>query len=184
DFQLFYALSREDFGVTLLTHREPGKDGYYLLMISPKDDLSEQEDTAKEIPFVLDTSGSMAESGKMEKARAALLYGIRILRPQDRFNVISFAGEERLMETRMIQADDQGRKRGETFVQSLRPVGGTNINQALLVAMQQFESSNRPKILIFMTDGLPTVGVTNPTQIVDNARAAKVQGMRLFTFGV
>jgi Ca-activated chloride channel family protein len=50
--------------------------------------------------------------------------------------------------------------------------------------MQQFESSNRPKILIFMTDGLPTVGVTNPTQIVDNARAAKVQGMRLFTFGV
>ena len=184
DFQLFYGLSREDFGVTLLTHREPGKDGYYLLMISPKDDWTEQEYTAKDIVFVLDTSGSMAEAGKMEKARAALLYGIRILRPQDRFNVVSFAGEERLMETRMITADDQGRKRGEEFTQSLRPVGGTNINQALLSAMQQFESGNRPKILIFMTDGLPTVGVTNATQIVDNVRAAKVPGMRLFTFGV
>ncbi|MGH9875201.1 MAG: VIT and vWA domain-containing protein [Pyrinomonadaceae bacterium] len=184
DFQLFYGLSREDFGVTLLTHRDAGKDGYYLLMISPKDDWSEQEYTAKDIVFVLDTSGSMAEAGKMEKARAALLYGIRILRPQDRFNVVSFAGEERLMESRMITADDQGRKRGEEFAQSLRPVGGTNINQALLAAMQQFESSSRPKILIFMTDGLPTVGVTNATQIVDNARAAKVPGMRLFTFGV
>ena len=184
DFQLFYGLSREDFGVTLLTHREPGKDGYYLLMISPKDEWSEQEYTAKDIVFVLDTSGSMAEAGKMEKARAALLYGIRILRPQDRFNVVSFAGEERLMETRMMTADDQGRKRGEEFAQSLRPVGGTNINQALLAAMQQFESGNRPKILIFMTDGLPTVGVTNATQIVDNVRAAKVPGMRLFTFGV
>ena len=184
DFQLFYGLSREDFGVTLLTHRDAGKDGYYLLMISPKDDWSEQEYTAKDIVFVLDTSGSMAEAGKMEKARAALLYGIRILRPQDRFNVVSFAGEERLMETHMITADDQGRKRGEEFVQSLRPVGGTNINQALLSAMQQFESGNRPKILIFMTDGLPTVGVTSATQIVDNARAAKVPGMRLFTFGV
>jgi Ca-activated chloride channel family protein len=184
DFQLFYGASREDFGVTLLTHREPGKDGYYLLMISPKDEWAEQEYTAKDIVFVLDTSGSMAEAGKMEKARAALLYGIRILRPQDRFNVVSFAGEERLMESRMITADDQGRKRGEEFAQSLRPVGGTNINQALLSAMQQFESSNRPKILIFMTDGLPTVGVTNPTLIVDNARAAKVPGMRLFTFGV
>ncbi|HKB64437.1 MAG TPA: VIT and VWA domain-containing protein [Pyrinomonadaceae bacterium] len=184
DFQLFYGASREDFGVTLLTHREPGKDGYYLLMISPKDDWSEQEYTAKDIVFVLDTSGSMAEAGKMEKARAALLYGIRILRPQDRFNVVSFAGEERLMEARMITADDQGRKRGEEFAQSLRPVGGTNINQALLSAMQQFEPSNRPKILIFMTDGLPTVGVTNPTLIVDNARAARVPGMRLFTFGV
>ena len=184
DFQLFYGLSREDFGVTLLTHREPGKDGYFLLMISPKDDWSEQEYTAKDIVFVLDTSGSMAEAGKMEKARAALLYGIRILRPQDRFNVISFAGEERLMESRMITADDQGRKRGEAFAQSLRPVGGTNINQSLLAAMRQFETSNRPKILVFMTDGLPTVGETNPTQIVDNARKARIPGVRLFTFGV
>ena len=184
DFQMFYGLSSEDFGVTLLTHREPGKDGYYLLMISPKDDWSEQEYTAKDIVFVLDTSGSMAEAGKMEKARAALLYGIRILRPQDRFNVISFAGEERLMENRMITADDQGRKRGEEFAQSLRPVGGTNINQALLAAMQQFESGNRPKILVFMTDGLPTVGVTNAEQIVANTRNARMPGVRLFTFGV
>jgi Ca-activated chloride channel family protein len=184
DFQLFYGLSREDFGVTLLTHREPGKDGYYLMMISPKDDWSEQEYTAKDIVFVLDTSGSMADAGKMEKARAALLYGIRILRPQDRFNVVSFAGEERLMESRMIAADDQGRKRGEEFAQSLRPAGGTNINEALLAAMQQFESGNRPKILVFMTDGLPTVGITGVTQICDNARNARTPGMRLFTFGV
>jgi Ca-activated chloride channel family protein len=153
-------------------------------MISPKDEWSEQEYTAKDIMFVLDTSGSMEAAGKMEKARAALLYGIRILRPQDRFNVISFAGEERLMEPRMITADDKGRKRGETFAESLRPVGGTNINEALLAAMQQFENSNRPKILIFMTDGLPTVGVTSAEQIVANARAARTPGMRLFTFGV
>ncbi len=184
DFQLFYTLSKEDFGVTLVTHRDAGKDGYYLLMISPKDDWSEQEYTAKDIVFVLDTSGSMAEEGKMEKARAALLYGIRILRPQDRFNVVSFAGEERLMEARMIAADDKGRRRGEEFTQSLRPSGGTNINQSLLTAMQQFESSNRPKILVFMTDGLPTVGVTNAKRIVENAHATKVNGLRLFTFGV
>src|SRR5712664_385165 len=147
DFQLFYALSREDFGVTLLTHREPGKDGYFLLMVSPKDDWSEQEYAAKDIVFVLDTSGSMAEAGKMEKARAALLYGIKILRPQDRFNVISFSGDERLMEPRMITADDQGRKRGVAFAQALRPGGGTNINQTLLTSMQQFQAGARPKIL-------------------------------------
>ena len=184
DFQLFYALSREDFGMTLLTHREPGKDGYYLLMISPRDDLSEQEFSAKDIVFVLDTSGSMAEAGKMEKARAALLYGIRILRPQDRFNVISFAGEEHLMETGMIAADEQGRKRGEAFAQSLRPVGGTNINQSLLASLRQFEAGDRPKFLIFLTDGLPTVGETNAGRIVDNARAARIPGVRIFTFGV
>jgi Ca-activated chloride channel family protein len=184
DFQLFYTISKEDFGLTLLTQREAGKDGYFLLMISPKDDWSEQEYSAKDVVFVVDTSGSMAEEGKMEKARAALLYGIRILRPQDRFNVISFAGEEHLMESGLVAADDQGRRRGETFVKALRPVGGTNINQSLLTSLAQFEGGSRPKILVFMTDGLPTVGETNVTRIVENASAARKTDVRLFTFGV
>ncbi|HET6669400.1 MAG TPA: VIT and VWA domain-containing protein [Pyrinomonadaceae bacterium] len=184
DFRLFYTLSNQDFGVSLLTHREAGKDGYFLLMISPKDDWREQEYAAKDIVFVLDTSGSMAEEGKMEKARAALLYGIRILRPKDRFNVISFAGEERLFETGLIAADDEGRKRGETFVQGLRPVGGTNINEAVLAALRQFRVSDRPKMIVFMTDGLPTAGETNPTRILDNAIQSRIPGLRLFSFGV
>lgn len=184
DFQLFYALSRDDFGLSLLTHREPGKDGYFLLMLSPKDEIAEQEYAAKDIIFVLDTSGSMAEDGKMEKARAALLFGVRSLHDQDRFNVVSFAGEERLMESGLIAADVRGRARGEQFVKALRPTGGTNINSALLAAMRQFDSSTRPRMLVFMTDGLPTVGETAPARIIQNARDARVQGLRLFTFGV
>ncbi len=186
DFQLFYTISREDFGLTLLTHREPGKHGYFLLMISPKDDWSEQEYSAKDVVFVVDTSGSMAEEGKMEKARAALLYGVRILRPQDRFNIISFAGEERLMEAGLINADDKGRARGEAFVKALRPVGGTNINQSLLASLRQFSDADRdrPKMLVFMTDGLPTVDETNVSRIIDNVRKTAKPGVRLFTFGV
>lgn len=184
DFQLFYTISKEDFGLTLLTHREPGKDGYFLLMISPKEDWSDQEYSAKDVVFVVDTSGSMAEAGKMEKARAALLYGIRILRPQDRFNVISFAGEEHLMESGLINADEKGRERGEAFVKALKPVGGTNINQSLLASMKQFSEGARPKMLVFMTDGLPTVSETNVNRIVDNVNKVRVPGVRLFTFGV
>ncbi|HEX8423113.1 MAG TPA: VIT and VWA domain-containing protein, partial [Pyrinomonadaceae bacterium] len=184
DFQLFYTLSGEDFGLSLLTHREPGKDGYFLLMISPKDNWAESEYTAKDVVFVIDTSGSMAEEGKMEKARAAMLFGVKTLRADDRFNVISFAGEEHLMESGLIQADERGRARGIEFVQKLRPTGGTNINGAMQAGLKQFDSSDRPKMLIFMTDGLPTVGVTNPPTIIDNARAAKTGNTRLFTFGV
>ncbi|HKG47811.1 MAG TPA: VIT and VWA domain-containing protein [Pyrinomonadaceae bacterium] len=186
DFQLFYTISKEDFGLTLLAHREAGKHGYFLLMISPKDDWSEQEYSAKDVVFVVDTSGSMADEGKMEKARAALLYGVRILRPQDRFNIISFAGEEHLMEARLIAADEKGRARGETFVKALKPMGGTNINQSLLASLRQFSESDRerPKMLVFMTDGLPTVDETNVTRIVDNVRKAVRPGVRLFTFGV
>ena len=184
DFQLFYTISKEDFGLTLLTHREPGRDGYFLLMISPKTDWSEKEYTAKDVVFVVDTSGSMGEDDKMEKARSALLYGIGILRPQDRFNVVSFAGEEHLMEAGLISADEIGRKRGAEFVKSLRPSGGTNINQSLLTSMRQFVTGDRPKLLIFLTDGLPTVGETNVNRIIDNVRGTKNTGVRLFTFGV
>ncbi|HEX7177410.1 MAG TPA: VIT and VWA domain-containing protein [Pyrinomonadaceae bacterium] len=184
DFQLFYTLTNADFGLTLLTHREPGKHGYFLLTISPKDKLREEEYAAKDIVFVLDTSGSMAAEGKMEKARAALLFGVRSLRDGDRFNVINFAGEEHLMSGGLIAADGAGRARGEEFVKALRPLGGTNINAALLAGMRQFEQSERPRMLVFMTDGLPTVGETNAQRIVDNARQARVAGLRVFTFGV
>jgi Ca-activated chloride channel family protein len=184
DFQLFYTISREDFGLSLLTHREPGKDGYFLMMLSPKDDWSETEYAAKDIVFVLDTSGSMNDAGKMEKARDALLFGVQSLHAEDRFNVISFAGEERLMESAMITADEKGRARGEEFVKKLRATGGTNINDALRAAFKQFTPSDRPKMLVFLTDGLPTVGETNITRIIENARSTRVQGVRLFTFGV
>jgi len=184
DFQLFYTLSNNDFGMSLLTYREPGKDGYFLLTLSPKDNISEKELVNKDIVFVLDTSGSMAEDEKMEKARAALLFGIRGLRDGDRFNVISFAGEERLMETGLIAANAAGKKRGEEFVGKLTPTGGTNINDSLRAALRQFDSSDRPKMLVFMTDGLPTVGESNVEKILANAKAIKVENLRLFTFGV
>ncbi|HEX8921692.1 MAG TPA: VIT and VWA domain-containing protein, partial [Pyrinomonadaceae bacterium] len=184
DFQLFYTISREDFGLSLLTHREPGKDGYFLMMLSPKDDWSETEYAAKDIVFVLDTSGSMNDEGKMEKARSALLFGVKSLRDADRFNIISFAGEERLMESGMIQADAAGRARGEAFVNKLKATGGTNINDALRAGFRQFTESDRPKMLVFMTDGLPTVGETNIQRIIENAHGVRTRGVRLFTFGV
>jgi Ca-activated chloride channel homolog len=184
DFQLFYGLSNDDFGMTLLTHREPGKDGYFLLMLSPKDELSERELVNKDIVFVLDTSGSMAEEGKMEKARAALLFGIRSLRDGDRFNVINFAGEEHLMERELINADATGRRRGEEFVKNLLPTGGTNINDSLIASMKQFEKNNRPKMLVFMTDGRPTVGETNIDKINANLQKSRNVDVRIFPFGV
>ena len=183
DFQLFYGLSNDDFGMSLITHREPGKDGYFLLMLSPKDELAERELVNKDIVFVLDTSGSMADEGKMEKARSALLFGIRTLRDGDKFNVISFAGEEHLMEKGLIRADAAGKKRGEAFVQKLRPTGGTNINDSLTASMRQFDKSDRPKMLVYMTDGLPTVGETNVEKIIDNLNKAKTVDVRIFPFG-
>jgi Ca-activated chloride channel family protein len=184
DLQIFYGLSDSDFGMSLMTYREAAKDGYFLLVLSPKDNIAEKELVNKDIVFVLDTSGSMADAGKMEKARSALLFGIKSLRDGDRFNVINFAGEEHLMESGLINADATGKKRGETFVNRLQPTGGTNINDSLIAAMKQFQRSDRPKMLVFMTDGLPTVGETRAENIVQNLKGKTVEGVKVFTFGV
>jgi Ca-activated chloride channel family protein len=183
DLQLFYGLSDEEFGMSLVTYREPGKDGYFMLMLSPKDDLSERELINKDIVFVLDTSGSMADEGKMEKARAALLFGVRTLREADRFNIISFSGEEHVMEPGLITANSVGKKKGEEFVTRLKPTGGTNINDALIAAAKQFDSSDRPKMMVFMTDGLPTVGERDVSKIIANFKDSKKVDLRLFPFG-
>ncbi|MDQ3633721.1 MAG: VIT and VWA domain-containing protein [Acidobacteriota bacterium] len=184
DFQLFYGLSDKDFGMSLLTYREPGKDGYFLLTISPSEKLSNREIVEKDVVFVIDTSGSMADEGKMTKAQPALNFGIQSLNEGDRYNVINFSGEEHLMETGLISANNGGKKKGVEFVKALKSNGGTNIDDALKAALKQFDSSSRPKMLVFLTDGLPTVGEQNVDKIIANANELKIKGLRMFPFGV
>ncbi len=184
DFQLFYNFSEQDFGVSLLTYREPGKDGYFLLLVSPKAQLDEREVAAKDVVFVLDTSGSMGEDNKMEKAKSALRHGVNSLSPRDRFNIISFAGEEHLMSERLIAGDEAGKKEGRAFIERMNATGGTNINDALMAAFKQIQSSDRPQMIVLLTDGQPTAGETLPKRILENIKQANKAQVRLFTFGV
>lgn len=185
DFQLFWAPSAREVGLSLFTYREPGRDGYYLLLLSPPTTVDERAYAAKDVVFVVDVSGSMAEEGKIDKARRALEYGIRGLGAGDRFNVVAFSGDTRLMESGLIAATAEGRRRGAEWVRRLSPQGGTNIDEALVAGMQQFpREAGRPRMLVFLTDGLPTVGDTSVARILEHTRAARREGVRLFTFGV
>jgi Ca-activated chloride channel homolog len=184
DFQLFYTLSDRDFGVSLLTYREPGKDGYFMLLVSPKAELDDKDSSAKDVTFVIDTSGSMADEGKMEKAKAALRFGVNLLDRRDRFNIISFAGEEHILSESLIAADEKGKREAGEFIERMRATGGTNINDALLAAFKQTQASERPQMVVLITDGQPTVGVTQAGKIISNAKVANRSNSRLFTFGV
>jgi Ca-activated chloride channel family protein len=98
--------------------------------------------------------------------------------------VINFAGEEHLMERGMINADAKGKERAENFIKKLQPSGGTNINDSLLASLRQFDRSDRPKMLVFMTDGLPTVrGETKMESIAANVAKSKKRRRAYFPFG-
>ena len=183
DFQLYYSLSEKEFGLSLLTHREPGKDGYFLLLISPKVNVGEQERAAKDVVFIFDTSGSMSGE-KIEKAKAALRFGVEALSARDRFNIISFSGEEHLMKSSLVEATKQAKQDAVSFIERIRAEGGTNINDSLVAGLKQFEQSERPQMVVFLTDGLPTVGTTDIKEIIKNVASANRAKVRIFSFGV
>ena len=183
DFLLYYSLSEKDFGISLITHREPGKEGYFLMLISPKLNISEQERIAKDVIFVFDTSGSMSGE-KIEKAKAALHFGVESLSPRDRFNIVSFSGEEHLMKGSLVEAGKEAKQEARSFIDNLQAEGGTNINDSVVAALKQFQPGERPAMIVFVTDGLPTVGITDVKQILKNAAEANRASVRLFSFGV
>ena len=69
--------------------RPAGEDGYFLLLAAPAVREPERP-VAQDVTLVFDTSGSMA-GAKMEQARGAMRYVLNRLRPEDRFNVVTFA---------------------------------------------------------------------------------------------
>ncbi|HEY7544788.1 MAG TPA: VWA domain-containing protein, partial [Blastocatellia bacterium] len=183
DFQLYYSLSEKEFGLSLVTHREPGKDGFFMMLISPKVNLSESDRAAKDVIFVFDTSGSMSGE-KIQQAKASLRFGVDSLSERDRFNIISFSGEEHLMKSNLVQATREFKNEARAFIERINAEGGTNINDALVAAMRQFQNSERPAMIVFVTDGKPTVGATDIKQISRNVHEANRAGVRLFSFGV
>lgn len=185
DFQLYYSLSEKEFGLAMLTHREPGKDGFFMLMISPKVNIEEKDRIAKDVMFVFDTSGSMSGE-KIVQAKAALKFGVNSLGEHDRFNIIAFSGEERLMKSNLVEASPEARRNALSFIDRIEATGGTNINDALVAGFKQFQtqSSDRASMMVFVTDGKPTVGLIDIKQIVKNATDANRANVRLFSFGV
>ena len=185
NFSLYYSLSEEEFGLTLLPYRRVDEEpGYFLMLIAPKSEIQSSEIGAKDIVFVLDSSGSMQEDNKLVQAVRALKFGVGGLNQDDRFNIIHFSTEPRLLAEALLPADEENKRKATQFVEKIEAKGGTNINDALLKAIGLFSENRRPRMLVFLTDGLPTVGVTDVGEIIKNVGRQIDKQTRLFTFGV
>ena len=179
DFDLYYSLSEDAIAVNLLSYKQAGEDGYFLLLVTPPVEAVAVP-VAKDVVLVLDTSGSM-DGDKIEQARAAASFVLDHLGPNDRFNVINFGTFTSIFaeSPQPVERRDEGR----AFVDNLLPEGSTNINGALLEALAGVDPQ-RPTIVIFVTDGLPTANETDPNRILANVTAAAPKSVRLFAFGV
>ena len=196
DFQVFYQASNRKIGATLVAYaRDPKKDGHFMMLVSPNPRGGKDQVLAKDVVAVFDHSGSMSGQ-KLDQAKQALIYVLQHLGGEDRFNVIVYNDTVEPCFDKLVDlAGGKNVAKALDVVDRLEATGGTNIHEALQVAMKTIAASRkggdakkpspRPAYVIFMTDGLPTVGPTEEKDILaDTAKANQGLGARLFTFGV
>ena len=110
DFKLLFSRTQKPVGVDLLTYKSGSDDGYFLLMASPGMEAPKGKAVQKkDVCFVIDTSGSMAESGgkKMEQAKRALSFCLQNLNPEDRFEVVRFSTEAEPLFEKLVDASKE-----------------------------------------------------------------------------
>ncbi len=183
DFILYYTVSADDIGVNVISHNPLDDNGFYLLLASPKYEIDEYEVIAKRIFFVLDRSGSM-RGEKIVQAKDALKFCVNNLNPLDHFNIIDFASDITTFNSELLEANSTNVQSALNYISGITANGGTNINEALLKALNGFSDDSEPNIIIFLTDGQPTVGETDNAIIRNNIKTANIHGTRLFSFGV
>ncbi|RXM98520.1 Plasma membrane calcium-transporting ATPase 3 [Acipenser ruthenus] len=134
----------------------------------------------KDVIFVIDVSGSMIGT-KIKQTKKAMHTILSDLRPDDHFNLITFSDQVEMWKAdSTIQATPRNVKSAKDFVSKIEANGWTDINSALQKAAsvlngsasQDSSGSRRVPLIIFLTDGEPTTGVTSGERIARNARKA------------
>ena len=183
DFKLYYSTNNDEVGLSLITYKSPGEDGYFFLTASPSFIIDKNQIDPKDITFVIDVSGSMAGK-KIKQAKKALLYCIENLNPGDGFDIIRFSTEAYSLFNKIENTDGTNINKAEKFIDDLKPVGGTNIEEALKLALLENGKSGRTHLIVFITDGKPTIGETNEDLLLKKLKNSNTKNKRIFTFGI
>ncbi|MGH7477351.1 MAG: VIT domain-containing protein [Longimicrobiales bacterium] len=181
DVAIFLPLARPTVGVSLATYRTPAQDGYFMLTLTPG--AAPDIQVPRDLTVVVDVSGSMAGS-KIEQAKGALRQLIGTLGADDRFRLIAFGNDVRTYaaDWRPATANELGGAR--EWIAGLQPAGGTNIEGALEAAFRGAAPDNgRLAVIVFLTDGLPTIGERDPERLAGFAERQARQ-RRVFAFGI
>ncbi|UCD76088.1 MAG: VWA domain-containing protein [Phycisphaerales bacterium] len=190
-FRLSYLVEREGMNASILAYPDPsvgisggGGGGYFLLMIGLPAEADYSDRVIKrEVTLVIDRSGSMA-GGKMDQVCAAAAQIIEGLRDGEAFNIIDYATNVSSFAPRPVIKNRRTILQAREYLRLVRPTGGTNIHDALLEALRPEPEPGMLPVVLFLTDGLPTVGKTGERAIREMVTRANVHHRRLFTFGV
>ncbi|XP_007432686.2 inter-alpha-trypsin inhibitor heavy chain H5 [Python bivittatus] len=183
DFIIRYDVNRE-----LSVGEVQVLNGYFVHYFAPKD----LPPLPKNIVFVLDRSASMAGT-KMKQTREALFTILNDLRPEDHFNIIGFSNEIKVWkEEQLVPVTSHNIRDAKFYIHRVPPNEGTNINGALQTSAkilndyitQNKAESRSASLLVFLTDGRPTIGEIQASKIVNNLKELIRNRFCVFTIGI
>lgn len=181
EVELFLPLRKGLVGASLVTHAPGGEDGYFMLLLAPAPAESGAT-VPRDLTLVVDVSGSMSGT-KLEQAKAALEQALGTLAGSDRFRLITFSSAVRRFRDDFVPASRENLTAAREFIDGLVAEGGTNIAGALEAALGRSGDPERLAIVLFVTDGLPSVGEQAPDRIAEQA-AGRIGTTRMFTVGI
>jgi len=181
DAELLLPLRSTEVGASVLTHAQPGENGTFMLLLTPPAATSTPA-MPRALTFVVDISGSMS-GDKLLQAKAALRQAVQGLGPRDVFRIIAFSSGVQQFRDGFTPATGSTRAAALQFVDALEANGGTNIAGALDAAFAVRPDAARLPLVVFLTDGVPSVGEQDPERLAALA-AGGLGRTRVFTVGV
>ncbi len=182
DFELYIGARTEMLGASLLSYKPLDDNGFFLLLLSPAltDTSTGNIPIPRDLILVLDTSGSM-EGEKLDQAKAGLVFVLRHLNVEDRFNIVAFSTQVRTFAPALVGSDNTSE--AIAWIEALEAIGGTNIYVALSEALAQLDGA-RNSTIVFLTDGLPTEGIVDEDVLLDTLTNEAPGDVRIFPLGV
>ncbi|MFK7739735.1 MAG: VIT domain-containing protein [Planctomycetota bacterium] len=167
----------------LFTYPDPTIGGGYFLLLAHSPKIERAEALRREVTIVLDRSGSMA-GRKLAQAKAAALQVLEGLADGEGIQVIHYGNDVGKAFAQPVAKSAESMAKARAFVSGIRPHGGTNIHDALLESLRPKAMAGTLPLVLFLTDGLPTVGPTSERDLfalIEKGNAAK---RRVYCFGV
>lgn len=176
--------AKDEMTASLLAYPDPKiGGGYFLVMIAPPKPKADAKPILREVTLVIDRSGSMA-GPKLDQVKAAALQVIEGLNDGEGFNLIVYNEAVEMFSAQPVVKNATTTQQARDYISALRVSGGTNIHDSVVEALRQKPLEGMLPLVLFLTDGLPTIGQTSEKAIREAVAKGNPHQRRVFTFGV
>lgn len=167
----------------MFAYPDPTIGGGYFLLLANAPKMARAGKLRREVTLVLDRSGSMA-GRKLEQAKLAATQVLEGLADGEGIQIIHYGNDVGMAFSQPVPKSDESMKVAREFLAGIRPHGGTNIHDALLEALRAPAIDGTLPLVLFLTDGLPTVGPTSERDLFRLIEKGNPRNRRVFCFGV